>query len=258
VTDGPLWGVTNVTNFVISNLTADHVYTLTGIELVRKDHATATFLPAMVRPVADPGSTDVAGGWVLQVPQVTSYGTTTTTRVRRFLDRDTDGRRQESEDIVWVHIETESGATTDEYGFYPLNILIGNSSYPQDGWTVTDFAASANEWLSGCQRRFSLFTTATSTAVSRCSMLLGAASISTHRAHQYAFDLDTTSGLTIPAQMLSTAWTGIPAVAMPSGLRAGIMESPSKCGWRKILRNDAIGVVIDSNEKRLKTRPGQS
>ncbi len=253
VTDGALWGVTNVTSLGISNLAVAQVYTLTGIELRRKDHSKAWFLAPLSNGVTGVGGGVSSGGWVLREPPVTAGSVTTTTNVRRFLDIDVDGRRaQEIEDYSWVHIES-AGAVSDTFGVTPLSSLVGNASYPHNGVTVVDLMPTPssgcpdadgntplNCWLNSSQPLHFAF---------------GGGAYTSGTTWTYGFGQDISGTLTIPAQMLvdSVDWYPDCGDVFNFG-GSGAYGTTIQLRAAKLMRGSACGIVVSDKFVRVPRR----
>ncbi|HLK59284.1 MAG TPA: hypothetical protein VKU00_22180 [Chthonomonadaceae bacterium] len=230
VTDGPLSGVSNCTNFTIQGLANLHVYTLTSVKLVRKDHSGLTFLPAFQ-------------GWVLREPPVTSGSTTTTTKVRRFAQGDTDGRQSlELEDITWVNIVNSTNSDQFNSGHITDFVFAMNGSsgaYPTDGWSATDLlsASDGSGNLVGdyiCNGLPML-------------CLAGAGAWFDGNRWRYAFDLSASSSLTLPAQLLFDELDWYPEAGDLFGFGKGLYGGAISVRAAAILRGQAWGLVFDNN-----------
>jgi hypothetical protein len=139
VADGPQWGITNVSSILISNLAAGTIYSLSAVQLARKDHAKLWCMA--------PHTTSTSG-WVLRDGGSTTGSVTTTTNVRRFMDGDTDGRRSlELEDYTWVHTDNGSGVISDSFIPASIKSAIGSTAYPHDGFGIIDLKPAPT---SGC------------------------------------------------------------------------------------------------------------
>lgn len=236
VTDGDLWGVTNVSALTISNLAAGQVYTLSGIELRRIDHSRAYWLPVK----GDDGT-----GWILRESPVTSGGTVTTTKVRRFLDVDVDGRRaREIEGYSWVHVDS-SGSPTDTFGATPLSTLVGNSSYPLDGFTGTDLRP--NPGSAGIDVNGDTLLVGWLNSDQPLECAFGAGAYCDASGWMYGWNQDLSSGLTVPGQVLAHTIDWYPDCGDAFNFVGGGYGSTIELRAAKILRSDAWGIVLDSN-----------
>jgi len=237
VSDGPLWGVSNVALLTLDQLAAGHAYTLTKVQLVRRDHTTLTLLPAFK-------------AWRQAYANSSTSGTTTTTYYRRFFDGDTDGRRSlEQTDFALVHTDS-SGASTDTFSPVTIHQVVqdltaGASSFPSNGWSASDLLPAPS---SGCPDSSGAY------ALRNCYLnsdryatyLYGGGLQYTGSAWSVGIDLDVHTALTLPAQFFCDVidwYPGAGDVWQWSGGAYGTMT----CAAGKILRGDAWGLVFNND-----------
>ena len=240
ITDGPLSGVSNVTSLSLEHLSydilgGDRVYTLSSLSLISVLPPKMTVLPAF-------------NCWVITVPIVhsgTGGTVTTTTYARRFLQGDTDGRQSlEVEDVTWIHTDnggsppaigdTYSEATIDSMA----TALSGSSSaYPTDGFTVTRLAPSPD----GSGNFSPDYLNKNLPAV----FVQGAGAAYVGNAWHYGFDLDISSAVTLPAQLLLDQIEWYPGCGDVLQLAGGASSGALELRAAAILRGQSWGLIFN-------------
>lgn len=241
VTDGEMWGVSNVSTFTIKNLAPGHVYTLNGLHLVRKDHAGITFLPTFA-------------GWKQAFPSVTVGSVESTTYYRRARQADTDGRQsREDTDFVWIHTDDGEGITTDTYTDVPISAVVSalhtGGAPPRDGWDATDLMPNPNIAAPGT-------CTGVSTDMLRnCYLnsdlgsiyLYGSGAIFDGKRWIYGYDIGCTGTVTIPAQLLIDSVDWYPDCGDAWGWRDSSYVGDFQLAGAAILRGQAYGLIFNED-----------
>ncbi len=230
ISDGPFWGVSNVTNLQINNLASGHVYTLTKIELVRLNHLTCNFI----------------GGYEDWVPLSTSGSNAT--YYRRFFDGDSDGRRYpEISDYEYT-----IGPETDIYYTHTFLDMIqslyngNNGVYTSDGWTATDLQPLPP---TGCPDSNGYYQISPCYLNSSAPLFFayGAGALFNGKNWVYGLDQSASNGLTIPAQTVFDSIQFYPSCGNPWELGTGSYNTALPLYAAKILRSQAYGLVLDNN-----------
>ena len=236
VNDGEAWGVSNVSTLMIKNLANGHVYTLSGLQLVRQDHTGMTFLPTYK-------------GWLQAFPSVMIGDVTSTTHYRRARQGDTDGRQsREDTDAVWIHTDDGGGVTTDTYSEVAISAVVAGLHTggvpPRDGWDAADLmpnpgtcAGDGSDPLRNCFLNSDL---------SSC-YLFGSGAIYDGKRWSFGFDIGCTDTATIPAQFLFDSITDwYPDCGDVWGWSDG-GYGPLQFQCAAILRGQAYGLIMNSD-----------
>jgi hypothetical protein len=238
VTDGPLWGVTNVSSLSISGLVSGYTYTLGLIELIRKDHATLSFLSTYK-------------GWIQAFPAATVGSVTTTTYYRRARQGDTDGRQSlEGTDCVWLH-ETSSGSPVDAYADATIAAVIAGLASgnvpPSDGWTAADLQPDPNIATPGtCTGGGSDELLCLTNSGYSSTALYGSGLIWNGTAWVSGIGIDVTGTATIPAQTLFDTISLYPDCGDVFQLTSGAFGAVTAIALGAIYRGNSWGLAFNA------------
>src|ERR1051326_2522370 len=232
VSDGPLSGVSNVSGITIDHLASGHLYTLTKIDLVRKDHSRVTFLPAW--DSWQPQNTKPSDE---DNPPVDDY------RVR-FLMGDTDGRQSLEQtdfsrshpkqgDPIY-HIGTIAGMIADIQG--------QSGAYPTDGWSVNDRNTPPVD-----TNPIPALTTYLTQDLPAAFLAGGGYHVS-GGALISGFDLDASAALNVPAQTLFDEIDWYPGIGDVFGIGAGGTGTVLQLAAVKVLHGGAWGVILKDDD----------
>lgn len=217
VTDGPLWGVSNLENLVLAGMIPGVNYTLELAKVVRCSASDVTFLPTFDYWIPDGGGSDLR---------------------LDFLYAATDGRKSlERTDFYRTPI---SPGDTYNYTIFTLTNIIDHISgqsgnFPKDGWSVTAAGSFPSDGFH-------------SNSLPAC-FAYGGGMLYRSNQWNYGFDLDATSSLTVYAQPLWDSITLLPALGDVFGFTSNTDDVVTlRAG--KVLRGQVAGVVFNRSERR--------
>jgi hypothetical protein len=222
--------VRNVSSVLIDGLSAGHVYTLTGITLIRTDHSRITFL-------------DAFKDWILVSNPTTVGGVTTSTFYRPARMGDTDAQ-QSMEQTDFVRTIIAGTATSDVVSPIDIKTAVANingagGAYPSDGWSAAD--SQTNDGSTNVRNGLL-------NSDQPSSLLYGSGLSYDGSAWHSGVNLDASSSLVIPANFLFNSIQVYPAAGDP--FFGGPAGSATPLRPAIIMRGRAWGLVNDTKKRK--------
>jgi hypothetical protein len=220
------WGVNTATEIELNGIDTGVTWYVERVDIERHGYSRVTVLPTCENFVDESSTTDAE------------------LRIHHMLG-DTDGRVSlETIDFYRVEIAGEDVYTERAIVSVIDSINGVSGDFPTDAWSATDLEPAP---MSGCTGDFPPLGCLLNS--DRPAFELYGAGAYFNSSWQYGFDLDASTELTLPAQILIDSINAEPGLGDIFGIAGGATTGPMEIRVAVILRGQAAGLVFDEDGK---------